>query len=357
MDNAQLLERGYRFGQELLAWNSHDNKRQMPWKGEKDPYKIWLSEIMLQQTRVEQGLPYFEKFIAAYPTIRQLADAPDQEVFKLWEGLGYYSRCRNLLATARYIAYELDGIFPNKYEDILALKGVGPYTAAAIASFAYNLHHAVLDGNVYRVLSRIHGIGTPTDSAVGKNLFTTLAQAQLPDGKAAAYNQGIMDFGATVCKPLPECSTCFFADDCVAFQTGRQLALPIKEKQLQVSDRFFFYLVLEHEGKVAVRQRQAKDIWLDLFEFLLIETPEPASWQLVAAELEHAWGLSPESYQRVGTRYVVKQRLTHQLVHLSFERLALNHTIELPQLQWADKAALENFPFPKAIKEYVLAEL
>lgn len=357
MDNVQLLERGHRFAQELLAWNGQHNKRQMPWKGEKDPYKIWLSEIMLQQTRVEQGLPYFEKFIAAYPSIRHLANAPDQEVFKLWEGLGYYSRCRNLLATARFIAYELNGVFPNRYADILALKGVGPYTAAAIASFAYNMPHSVLDGNVYRVLSRIHGIRTPTDSTEGKNLFTTLAQAQLPEGKAAAYNQGIMDFGATVCKPLPGCSTCFFTDDCVAFQTGKQLALPVKEKQLQVSDRFFFYLVLEHEGQVAVRQRQAKDIWQDLHEFLLIETPEPANWQLVAAELEHAWGIEPENYQHIGTRYVVKQRLTHQLVHLSFERLLLHAKKDFPQLQWVEKSALDSFAFPKALKEFVTAEL
>lgn len=223
--------KGLLFAQALLQWHRHHNVRAMPWKGEKDPYRIWLSEIMLQQTRVEQGLPYYEKFIAAFPTIRHLAAAPDQQVFKLWEGLGYYSRCRNLLATARYIAHERDGAFPATYNEILALKGVGGYTAAAIASFAYNLPHAVLDGNVYRVLARIHGMDTPTDSAEGKKLFSELAQQQLPKEEPAAYNQAIMDFGATVCKPMPECRACFFASHCRAFEEGKQLQLPVKKKK------------------------------------------------------------------------------------------------------------------------------
>jgi A/G-specific adenine glycosylase len=330
-----ILKRGTLFARELIGWNSQHNTRQMPWKGERDPYRIWLSEIMLQQTRVAQGMPYFEKFIAAFPTIRHLADAPDQQVFKLWEGLGYYSRCRNLLATARYIAYELDGVFPDSYEAILSLKGVGPYTAAAIASFAYNLPYAVLDGNVYRVLARIHGIDVPTDSTEGKALFTELAQAQLPEGAAAAYNQAIMDFGAVACKPMPECHTCFFKDNCVAFKEKRQLALPLKEKKGKVTARYFFYTVLEWDAKVALNHRQGKDIWQDLYEFLLLETAGPASWSMVAAELEKAWNIKPAHYERIGTRYAVKQRLTHQLVHLSFERIRLQQPATLPGMQWA----------------------
>lgn len=352
-----LADRGARFATQLLHWHRQHNTRQMPWKGERNPYRIWLSEIMLQQTRVEQGLPYYEKFVAAFPTINHLADAPDQQVFKLWEGLGYYSRCRNLLATARHIAYDLNGKFPDTYEAILALKGVGPYTAAAIASFAYNLPHAVLDGNVYRVLARIHGISTPSDSTQGKQLFTALAQQQLPEAEAAAYNQAIMDFGAVVCKPVPQCSTCFFADACTAFCEGKQLALPVKQKQLQVSDRFFFYVVAEHEDEVAVHLRQAKDIWQDLYEFLLIETPQPASWPLIAAELEQAQGLGAGNYERTGTRYVVKQRLTHQLVHLQFERIRLSSKPILPGMQWVPRAGLDAFAFPKSIKAFVDTEL
>jgi A/G-specific adenine glycosylase len=356
-EKSAALKRGTLFARKLLHWNSRHNNRQMPWKGELDPYKIWLSEIMLQQTRVEQGLPYFQKFIAAFPTIRHLADAPDQQVFKLWEGLGYYSRCRNLLATARHIAYELDGVFPTSYESILQLKGVGPYTAAAIASFAYNLPFAVLDGNVYRVLARVHGIDTPTDSGAGKTFFAAQAQAQLPKGEAADYNQAIMDFGAVVCKPVPECRTCFFKDDCIAFGQGRQLALPVKEKKGKLKERYFFYVVLEWEGKIALHQRQTKDIWQDLYEFLLLETDSPATWGLVAAELEKAWNIQPADYSRIGTRYVVKQRLTHQLVQLSFERIKLKQKAEQPHLQWVPVQALNNYPFPKAIKEFVDAEL
>jgi len=210
------------------------NNRAMPWKGEKDAYKIWLSEIILQQTRVEQGWDYYNRFIERFPQIQLLADAKDEEVFKLWEGLGYYSRCKNLLATARFITQEKRGIFPSAYKDILHLKGVGPYTAAAIASFAFNLPHAVVDGNVSRVLSRFFGIATPIDSTAGKQEFTALAQALLDQQSPGIYNQAIMDFGATICKPqLPLCADCPLQAECTAFQTGKISDLPVKEKKLQ----------------------------------------------------------------------------------------------------------------------------
>src|SRR5688572_25601737 len=182
-----------RFTSILLKWDREQNIRQMPWKEEKDPYKIWLSEIILQQTRVEQGLNYYKNFIKTYPDIRQLARAPDEKVFKLWEGLGYYTRCRNLIATARHISNELKGKFPDNYKDIEALKGVGPYTAAAISSFAFNLPHAVLDGNVFRVLARIFGIDKPVDSTEGKKYFTALAEELLDKKQPGKYNQAIMD--------------------------------------------------------------------------------------------------------------------------------------------------------------------
>lgn len=353
----QYKSRGALFADALLHWNEWANSRQMPWKGEQNPYRIWLSEIMLQQTRVEQGLPYYERFIAAFPTIRHLADAPDQQVMKLWEGLGYYSRCRNLMATARHIAYNLNGIFPDTYEGILALKGVGPYTAAAIASFAYNLPHAVLDGNVYRVLSRIHGIDIPTDSTEGKGLFTALAQQQLPAGQAAAYNQAIMDFGAVVCKPMPECKGCFFRENCVAFSQGRQLGLPVKEKQLKVSERHFFYLVLQHGGQVAIRQRPAGDVWEGLWEFLLFETSEAATWLTIAAEAEKAWGIPVKKYLRIGTRFSTRQRLTHQLIHIVFEQLALTEKPELKGVQWVAISELDQYAFPKTVRQFIAEEL
>jgi A/G-specific adenine glycosylase len=190
------------FTKKLMKWNQSSNNRAMPWKGEKDPYKIWLSEIILQQTRVEQGLGYYERFVKKFPTIKHLAKAPEQEVFKLWEGLGYYTRCKNLIATATFISKEKKGKFPDDYESILSLKGVGPYTAAAIASFAYNLPHAVIDGNVFRVLSRYFGISTPVDTAAGKKMYALLAKELLDKDEPGLYNQAIMDFGAVVCKPL-----------------------------------------------------------------------------------------------------------------------------------------------------------
>jgi A/G-specific adenine glycosylase len=193
----------------LLAWDKDQNDRVMPWKGEKNPYKIWLSEIILQQTRVEQGWAYYEKFIHHFPTIFDLAKAKEEKVFKLWEGLGYYNRCRNLLYTAKWIVQHFKGVFPSTYEDLIALKGIGPYTASAIASFAFNLPHAVVDGNVYRVLARFYGIETPTDSKEGLLQFNELAHHNLSKKYPGQYNQAIMDFGATICKPaLPNCNDC-----------------------------------------------------------------------------------------------------------------------------------------------------
>jgi A/G-specific adenine glycosylase len=206
------------FTQQLLKWDKKQNSRAMPWKGEKDPYKIWLSEIILQQTRVEQGLGYYNRFIAEFPTIHDLAKAPETKVFKLWEGLGYYTRCKNIIITARYISSELKGKFPVTYNDILKLKGVGPYTAAAIASFAFNLPHAVVDGNVFRVLARYFGIDTPIDSITGKKNFTVLANELIDKKIPGKYNQALMDFGAVLCKPQqPLCDTCPLKPNCSAY--------------------------------------------------------------------------------------------------------------------------------------------
>ena len=206
------------FTQLLLNWNEYENHRPMPWKGEKDPYKIWLSEVILQQTRVEQGWAYYEKFLKNFPTIFQLAAAKDEKVFKLWEGLGYYNRCKNLLFTARYIVKEFKGKFPISYEGLLLLKGVGPYTASAIASFAYNLPHAVVDGNVFRVFSRFYGIATAIDTKEGVEIFNKIAAENLSITQAGIYNQALMDFGATVCKPTAaQCPSCVMRKKCMAF--------------------------------------------------------------------------------------------------------------------------------------------
>ena len=240
MKNTDLLMRKNVFSNRLLKWNREQNTRQMPWKGEKDPYKIWLSEIILQQTRVEQGLSYYNNFIKTFPDIHKLAKAKDSTIFKLWEGLGYYTRCRNLIATARYISKDLHGKFPNTYEDIKSLKGIGPYTAAAISSFAFSLPHAVVDGNVFRVLARIYGIDRPVDSTKGKNFFTALADKLLDINQPGLYNQAIMDFGAVVCKPaLPQCTKCIFKKHMACMPSHNELrndmmCLYWKKEQLDV---------------------------------------------------------------------------------------------------------------------------
>ncbi len=264
------------FWNALLTWHS-THHRPLPWKGEKNPYLVWLSEIILQQTRVEQGLPYFEKFKAAYPTVTDLANAPEDEVMKLWEGLGYYSRARNLHAAAKHIANELEGKFPGTYEGIRLLKGVGPYTAAAIASFAFDLPHAVVDGNVYRVLSRCFGIEEPIDSTAGKKLFAKLAQEILENAgtNPGSFNQAMMDFGATHCMPkVPKCGECPMQSKCIAFQKNRVDKLPVKSKKLVRRQRFFNYFLFHSEGKIFIKKRTGEDIWQNLYDFPLIESEE-----------------------------------------------------------------------------------
>lgn len=343
------------FTNQLLDWNKSNNQRSMPWKGEKDTYKIWLSEIILQQTRVEQGWAYYEKFISNFPTIQKLAKAKDEVVFKLWEGLGYYSRCRNLLFTARFIVNEYKGFFPDSYENILKLKGIGPYTAAAIASFAFNKPHAVLDGNVYRILARFFGISTAIDSNEGKKEFTNLANELIDKKTPAIYNQAIMDFGATVCKPqLPLCKTCFLQKQCHAFKTQSTAAFPVKGKKLVVKKRWLNYIVLTYKNQVLVKKRTAKDIWQDLHEFLLIETrtaPEFTN-SSIKKILKENWQIKDANIITISSLF--KQQLTHQLIQGNFISVELG---SLPAMlkneNWVSKNQLSTISFPKFIQQYL----
>ncbi|MCE7922387.1 MAG: A/G-specific adenine glycosylase [Haliscomenobacteraceae bacterium CHB4] len=306
------------FQEHLFSWFAR-HQRPLPWKGEDDPYKIWLSEIILQQTRVEQGLPYYQKFVAKYPDIKALAAAPEDEVLKLWEGLGYYSRARNLRATAKFIAGERNGKFPDTYETIRALKGVGDYTAAAIASFAFNLPHAVLDGNVFRVLARYFGIETPTDTPAAKKEFASLAQELLDPARPGEFNQALMDFGATHCTPSqPKCPACPMQPHCVAFRQKKVALLPVKSKTLEKKDRYFVYLVAYFQGSTFVRKRTGKDIWQNLWEFPLLELPEfPADNRdlelLMRKEFHPSQAVSEIRYSKP-----YRQTLTHRLVTAVF---------------------------------------
>ena len=338
-----------------MHWHQTSNHRQMPWKGEKDAYKIWLSEIILQQTRVEQGWNYYERFIKNYPNIGALAAAKDQDVFKLWEGLGYYNRCKNLLHTARTIVKDYDGIFPNDYETILSLKGIGPYTAAAIASFAFQLPYAVVDGNVFRVLSRYFNIADAIDGTVGKMRFAQLAQEVLDTDQPGIYNQAIMDFGATVCKPFaPSCSNCPMQKTCKAYAKGLVNELPVKEKKLLKRKRWFNYFFFEHGAQIYIHQRAQGDIWANLHELYLVESPDQVIWnnELVLELLQDQLGIKTAIVKTVSE--LLLQQLTHQQIKARFIQVVLTKKPALlTKGQWIDKKSINQLAFPKIILQWM----
>jgi len=342
------------FVKQLLKWNQLYNKREMPWKGEKDPYKIWLSEIILQQTRVEQGLDYYHRFIDTFPNIHKLANAKEEQIFKLWEGLGYYTRCKNLIATAKYISKELKGEFPELYDEILDLKGIGPYTAAAISSFAFNLPHAVVDGNVFRVLSRYFGISTPIDSTEGKKYFTTLANELLDKKLPGEYNQALMDFGAVICKPqVPLCADCLLRDKCEAFLNNRVNKYPVKEKTITKKTRWLYYIIAEYKETVLVRKRGQKDIWENLYEFILLEQDGPVDKGNILHQFfpKTKTGNLPYIVEYVSRIY--KQQLTHQTIYGQFIKIQLTAPVRLAGYEKVNTSALEQLPFPKFITNYL----
>ncbi len=333
----------------------------MPWRGERDPYRIWLSEIILQQTRVAQGTSYYLKFLAAYPTVIDLAKAKETEVLALWQGLGYYSRARNLHKAAQQVM-TLGGTFPDNYQDLLALAGVGPYSAAAIASFAYGEPVAVLDGNVYRVLSRYFNIDAPINKPVGHRLFRKLAQELVPNGRAkgyasaaAAYNQAIMDFGATVCTPKkPQCGTCPFSDSCEALSVGTVASLPVKEGKIKRRDRYFDYVdVRSTTGEILLKERGAGDIWQGLFDFAILESKDGFA-ERPALEKHLDW-LSLKQATFCGTRPPVKHVLSHQDLYVQFWRYELaDEPKVLPKgYRWIKEGNLDQVGVPRVIERYL----
>ncbi len=343
------------FSKTLLKWFDQ-NDRPLPWKGEKNPYYIWLSEIILQQTRVAQGLPYFEKFKKHFPTVKDLADASEDTVMKLWEGLGYYSRARNLHTTAKFIAYQLDGKFPTTHKEILKLKGVGPYTAAAIASFAYNLPHAVVDGNVYRVLSRVFGIETPIDTTNGKKEFAALADKLLDPKLAGKHNQAIMDFGATQCMPSnPDCKNCPFHKNCKAYQTKKITLLPIKSKKLKKRERSFNYLILKKGEELLLQKRLEKDIWQNLYQFPLIESAKILSKKALLTHPGFLKICNHQTYEITKISKPFKQQLTHQKIIAVFWEISINlDSLDIPSsFLRINRKNIPNFAFPKIIDWYL----
>jgi len=314
----------------LLKW-FRENGRDLPWRGTKDPYAIWLSEIILQQTQVKQGWDYWQRFMQRWPTVADLAAATEDEVLRQWQGLGYYSRARNLHAAARQIVAA--GGFPTTIEGLRRLKGVGDYTAAAIGSMAFGLPAAVVDGNVYRVLSRHYGISTPINTTEGKHEFAALAQSLLPAAHAADYNQAIMDFGAVQCTPQsPRCDTCPLMDTCAAFREGRVGLLPVKQKTLKVRERRLTYIYIRCQGMTAIHRRGAGDIWQGLYEPWLTTTEPPHGAVLLCQDVKHV--------------------LTHRVLYADFYLLETDERPPLPaDYIWVDEPALSDYAMPRLIEK------
>lgn len=325
----------------LLQWYAA-NGRSLPWRDTSDPYAIWLSEVILQQTRIEQGRPYWERFMKRWPSVNDLAAASEDEVLREWQGLGYYSRARNLHAAAKQIVEQ--GSFPHTLEGIKTLKGVGDYTAAAIASFAFDIPAAVVDGNVYRVLSRYFDIDTPINTTEGKHLFAELASSLLPEKETAAYNQAIMDFGALQCTPSsPQCDICPLMETCMALRNGSVERLPVKLKTLKIKERHLTYLYIRANGQVAIHRRGAGDIWQGLWEPVLIKDDD--RWCMDAALADRL--LRESTLVRQGVRHV----LTHRVLLTDFYRLDTEVQPLLPaDYDWVPESKLDDYAKPRLIE-------
>lgn len=340
------------FAKKLIKWYLQ-NKRELPWRNTSDPYRIWLSEIILQQTKVAQGLPYYERFVKEFPNVRVLAKAKESRVLKLWQGLGYYSRARNLHKTAKYIASEHDGVFPEDYKGLLKLKGVGEYTASAIASICYNAPRAVVDGNVFRVLSRLYGMDIPINTTLGVKSFKELAQYLLDESEPAIYNQAIMEFGARLCVPKnPNCNACIFNTNCKAFQARNVENFPIKIKKGKIKRRFFNYLVfLSEDLRTILKKRTGKDIWKNLFEFPLIES---------TSDLEHEELKEHPEFERLMAGIAdfkvtlfnespIIHKLSHQILRVRF------WIVEVPEIKenGIPTTTVKDFPVPVLIENFI----
>lgn len=334
----------------LIQWYLRE-KRDLPWRKTNNPYPIWLSEIMLQQTRVAQGLPYFLRFTEAFPTVFDLAAADEEQVLKLWQGLGYYSRARNLHATAKHIAYELNGNFPHNYKDLLKLKGVGEYTAAAIASIAYGEAVPVVDGNVYRVLSRYFEVETDISSAPAKKEFFELAASLLPKDRASEFNQAMMEFGALQCVPKnPDCANCILNEGCLALEKGKVGQLPVKLKKTKVVNRYFNYLIIKDNiGNSVIQKRTAKGIWHNLYEFPLIETLHEVDFDAAIRLItQHPFGFTPMNIKPLHHNTII-HKLSHQQLHIRFWEVEADETID-GALPIED---LKKYPFPIVIHNFM----
>lgn len=336
----------------LLDWYAREG-RDLPWRRTRDPYRIWLSEVILQQTRVAQGTDYYLRFTERFPDVLALAAASEDEVLKLWQGLGYYSRARNLHAAAKRIAEEFDGRFPETFDGMRALPGVGEYTAAAVCSAAYDQPCAVVDGNVYRVLARLFDLDLPIDTAAGKRAFARVAQAELDKARPGMYNQAVMDFGALVCTPAqPLCGRCPLSGRCLALGAGTVAARPVKRGPARVRDRWFHYLHIVCAGRVVLHKRGAGDIWQGLYEFPLVETAAPADFGVVSvSEAFRKWVGDAWTLRR--SVVMPAHRLSHQLLHAVVHRIDVAHMTPQSAACAVPAASLGGFAVPRLLERYL----
>ncbi len=340
-----------KFHNTLTHWYLQ-NKRKLPWRKTNNPYYIWLSEIILQQTRVNQGMQYYENFIASFPTVYHLAKANEETILKLWQGLGYYSRARNLHFSANYIVNELNGEFPKTYNDLLVLKGVGDYTASAIASICYNEPTAVVDGNVYRVLARYFGINTPINSSKGISCFKELAQQLIDKKQPGTYNQAIMEFGALQCKPQnPNCTICPLNSSCIALQKQLVATLPVKEKKITIKKRFFNYLVvMDQQNNIIIQQRKSKGIWENLYEFPLVETLKEIHLDEILNTKEFTKVVNDNTAGIIlFNKSMIVHKLSHQHLYTKFWIVTTNKKTK-NGVSWND---FEKYPIPILIHNFV----
>lgn len=337
------------FSQKVVEWYL-ENKRNLPWRNTTDPYKVWLSEIILQQTRVQQGLPYYEKFITTFPTIFHLARATEQQVLRSWQGLGYYTRARNLHACARKLVSEQQGKFPRHYADLLKLPGVGPYTAAAIASICYDERVAVVDGNVFRVLGRVFGIDEPINSGKGKKKFAQLADQLIQNAPPAHYNQAVMEFGALFCTPKnPGCEICPLKKNCFAFSKNLQTVLPVKIRKKSIRRRYFYYFVFKKNNALGMKKRTDKDIWNGLYDFHLVEHSRPTKPHNLLKAINIK---SPHSFP-ISSWY--KHELSHQVIFARFIVAPYSNNLKLSNnsLHFYSIKKAGNLPKPRLITRFM----
>jgi A/G-specific adenine glycosylase len=339
-----------KFSNILIYWYLKNN-RELPWRNTKNAYFIWLSEIMLQQTRVAQGLSYYLKFTEAFPTVFDLAKADESTVLKMWQGLGYYSRARNLHFSAKLIADELNGVFPSTYNDIIKLKGIGDYTASAIASICFNEPTAVVDGNVYRVLSRYYGINTPINSSAGIKEFKALAQSLIDKTQSGTFNQAIMDFGALHCKPQnPLCETCPFSDSCVALEKKLTKELPVKEKKIKVKKRYFNFIVIKtDDDKTILSERKGKGIWQGLYQFPLIESDATINKKTLISSEEFINLFPSETTLSLFNKKEIVHKLSHQHLYTQFWIIETKKSSEI-NINWSE---IEKYPVPILIANFL----